>query len=232
MKPAIIIGIAFVLLIPVSVFAQEDPTKITVTIIGDPVIHLDSSNRLLRATVEIQNYNPQDGYYFMKIVQVQTGTGIKQSEILPTDIANDLWGVPIAFMITDDVEVGKYEIQIRTEFGTETAKAEFSILESAPEPEPETASEPESVPVNESTIITSKETLIPKIVSEPTMVEVEITQNEIPKQIEDELKEEFKETNYGYVAIGYFVVFGIPTIIVGLIIWKIKQREKKEQPIL
>ena len=230
MKPVIIITIAFVLLLPVSVFAQEDPAKITVTIIGDSVINLDSSNKLLRANVEIENYNPQEGYYYMQIVHTQTGTIIKESEIFPKYYADQLWTVPIAFMITNDVQLGIYEIQIRTEFGSQTAKAEFSILESAPEPEPETASEPESVPVNESTIITSKETSIPKIVSEPTMVEVEITQNEILKQIEDELKEEFKETNYAYIAIGLFVVIGIPLIVVRLIIWKIKQREK--EPIL
>ncbi len=55
-----------------SVQASELP-EITVTIIGDPVIVLNSQKNMIRANVEIENYDPRDGYYFMKVVDTSSG---------------------------------------------------------------------------------------------------------------------------------------------------------------
>ena len=51
------------------VYAAEESTRITVSIVGDPVIDLDSTNRLMRASVEVINYNPAaTGHYFMQLI--------------------------------------------------------------------------------------------------------------------------------------------------------------------
>ena len=54
---------------------RED-TEIKVSIVGNSVIDLDSSNRLIRAYVEVINFDPVDGYYLMHIIQPITNKNI------------------------------------------------------------------------------------------------------------------------------------------------------------
>ena len=138
-------------------------TEITVTIIGDPVIVLNSPKNMIRANVEIENYDPRDGYYFMKVVDTSSGQVLRESEVLPKPAVNDIWGVQIAYLPQhNEIEIGEYEIQIITEFGSATGKTSFSVtdimspdsqeivstekvVEQSPESEP-TSSPPESTP--------------------------------------------------------------------------------------
>jgi len=63
--------------------AAEEPTRIIVTIVGEPVIDLDSTNRLMRANVEVTNYNAAaTGHYFMQLIQSSTGKILSEKEIL------------------------------------------------------------------------------------------------------------------------------------------------------
>jgi len=145
-----------------SVQASE-LTEITVTIIGDPVIVLNSPKNMIRANVEIENYDPRDGYYFMKVVDTSSGQVLRESEVLPMPKGNDIWGVQIAYLPQhNEIEIGEYEIQIITEFGSATGKTSFSVtdkispdsqeivstekvVEQSPESEP-TPSPPEPTP--------------------------------------------------------------------------------------
>jgi len=124
-----LVAIAFVtgsLTTGATVFAEEDPTIISVNFIGEPEIYLDSGSKMIRADVEIENYSPSAGYYFMRISN-SDGT-IKETEIFPTDRGNDLWGVQVAHMVASETP-DTFTILIFSETGTATATATFSSLE-------------------------------------------------------------------------------------------------------
>ena len=105
-------------------FAEED-TIISVKIIGEPEIYLDLNNKMIRAEVEIENYTPSDGYYFMRI---SNSSGIiKETEIYPTDKGNDMWGTQIGYLVTSKA-LDTFTILIYSEFGTATATETISLL--------------------------------------------------------------------------------------------------------
>lgn len=109
--------------------------KITVTMVGNSVYNFDEKNRLVRASVNVANYNPGDGYYYMQIIQPNTGKVIKESEILITERDNDMWGAEIASMINDEAVIqngkivqGDYTLNVFTSQGTMTGSTKFSII--------------------------------------------------------------------------------------------------------
>ena len=119
-------SLIFSIVIIQSAFAEEDPTIISVKIIGEPEIYLDLNNKMIRAEVEIENYTPSDGYYFMQISN--SSEIIKETEIYPSDKGNDLWGVQVAYMVTSEIP-DAFTILIFSETGTATATTTFSSLE-------------------------------------------------------------------------------------------------------
>lgn len=127
-----IVLITFGIIISGITFAQaSELTKITVTIIGDPVIVIQE-NVLIRANVEIENYDPAEGYYFMKVINVTDGSILNESEIQPKFMGDDIWGVQVAYMAQgNELGVGEYEIQIVTEFGTASASTKFTVVETS-----------------------------------------------------------------------------------------------------
>jgi len=127
--PKMVILLAFFGIISMNTAYSSEDTIITVTMVGDSVISLDSKNQIIRANVEIENFNPSDGHYFMKIVNTSTGEEIKESEIFPKYKKSQMWGVQIAYIPYEKkLVVGKYEIQIITEFGNKVGKAAFSVV--------------------------------------------------------------------------------------------------------
>ena len=136
-------------------FAESDPI-ITIQMNGPSTFYLDSPNQIIRAIVEIQNYTPSDGIYFMKVTHLPTQIVMRDFEIYPRASGNDLWAVQIAYpFLESDVRFGgqtffgEFEIHIRTENGSQTASTKFSIFESQDEPEseptPESSPEPETL---------------------------------------------------------------------------------------
>jgi len=130
-------------------FAEFESTEpiITVQMNGPSTFYLDESNQIIRATVEIQNYTPSDGYYFMKVTHLPTQKVMKDFDIYPKPSGNDLWTVQIAYpflesdiKIGDQTLLGEFEIHIRTEKGSQTASTKFSILESQDKSEPKSVS--------------------------------------------------------------------------------------------
>jgi hypothetical protein len=147
-------------------FSESSDTIITVQMNGPSTFYLDQSNQIIRATVEIQNYTPSDGIYFMKVTHLPTQRVMKDFDIYPKPSGNSLWSVQIAYpflesdiKIGDQAFLGEFEILIRTEFGSQTASTKFLIFEytygpeSIPEitstPELETTLEPEPTPQSE-----------------------------------------------------------------------------------
>ena len=118
-----------------STTSGEDESKVSVSIIGNPIINLDSDNRLIRAYVDVLNFNPSDGYYFMRIVQIPTDKVIIEKEIIIREKSNGKAGTDIAYMIDDDaiktnnaIIQGDYALQVFSKNGNSTAATTFSIV--------------------------------------------------------------------------------------------------------
>jgi len=133
----IILGIIATFSIGVDYAIAETDPIIIVQMNGPSTFYLDESNQIIRATVEIQNYTPSDGIYFMKVTHLPTQKVMRDAEIYPRASGNDMWSVQIAYpFLESDIKVGdqtlfgEFEIHIRTEFGSQTASTKFSILES------------------------------------------------------------------------------------------------------
>jgi len=118
------------------VFADEDEiTQVMINFITDPTIEYDSTDRLVRANVEISNYNPGDGYHFMRVTNIATEEILRDTEIMPKYQGNQMWGVQIAYLVPDQIEkdeiVGDYLIEVYSEFGTAMSTTIFSVVDSS-----------------------------------------------------------------------------------------------------
>jgi len=121
------------LIYPVLAHADET-TQVEITLLSEPIMNFDSSDRLLRANIGITNYDPQDGYYFMKITNLETEEIVKDFEIMPKYKGDDVWGVQIAHLIPSQIEkeeiIGDYQIEIYSEYGLAKATTVFSVIDS------------------------------------------------------------------------------------------------------
>ena len=118
-----------------QVYGDEESPIITINFISGNIIDLDEGQQMIRASVEIQNYNPQDGYHFMQVIRLSDGEIIKDTEIFPRNITNELFGVQVShYLVPDEFEeevLGDYEIRIFSEFGSSEADEIFSIVKSS-----------------------------------------------------------------------------------------------------
>ena len=132
-------SVLLVFLLPSNILAQSDEgwdeeTIIDVSIVGEPVINLDSSNTLLRVYVNITNFDPSDGYYYLRVTQSATDTIISEEEIVIREKSNGQAGADVAHLITEDeinhtgIMLGNYDVLVLTEFGTAIGNATFSII--------------------------------------------------------------------------------------------------------
>ena len=138
-KFLIFFSIMAAFLIPPNVLAESDEgwdaeTIIDVSIVGVPVINLDSSNTLLRVYVDITNFDPSDGYFFLRIIQSATNTIISEDEILIREKSNGEAGADVAHLILEDElgttanMLGNYEVFVFSEYGSAIGTATFSVI--------------------------------------------------------------------------------------------------------
>ena len=160
---------------------QESPTKITIKT-NDIVYYLNSTNSNIQADVEIQNYSPNDGLYFIKIIHIPTQKILKIFEVQPIDSGFGLWTAQIVYpiqeseIITDDQTLfGEFELQINTEYGFQTATTTFSILETPDELNLEMMPKPE-----ETAQLNSEENfpIITEILKKSNQIHISWTQDE------------------------------------------------------
>jgi len=127
-----------ILILQLTIFESANAselTKIKVTLVGEPIINLDETNRFIRASVEVENYDAAgEGHFYMQLIQ-PGGKIISEEEILIIPLANQVWGTQIAGMLDDEKimkggkpVLGKYEIKIITELGSATGSAFFTII--------------------------------------------------------------------------------------------------------
>jgi len=127
---------AFGFLLPISyIHAEEESAEIIVEFLNGAIIDLDAGTQLIRAAVTINNYDPQDGYHYMKVVKLENNTLIKESEIIPSYIDDITWGVQILHYIdtatSEEDLMGDYELSVYSEFGTAESIVPFSIIKSS-----------------------------------------------------------------------------------------------------
>lgn len=149
-----------------QVYADEELPVITINLVSGNVIDLDENPQMIRANVEIQNYNPQDGYHYMEITRLSDGEVIKNTEILPHLIggstSENLYGVQISYYLDPDSNeedlIGDYGLRIYSEYGSAEAVSTFSIIKSS----------------------------MPLIVTQNTVEELETPEKEITQESENE----------------------------------------------
>jgi len=142
----------------------EEPVEqqqLEISIVGEPVIILDEINRLIRAHVEVNPFNPSDGSYSLKVVQLSTQKVLSDKTILMSEKTDELWNVDFIYVVDDnelgEQKVGNYELFVYTEFGSSIARIEFSIVQSSLseiQQESESTSETVSDPVEVSELVT------------------------------------------------------------------------------
>ena len=170
MNSKLLLGLLPVLLLlPAQAFAQEEPTIITITFVSGDKIDLDENPQMIRADIEIQNYDPQDGYHFMEVIRLSDNEIIKNTEILPKliggEVSDNLYGVQILHYLEPDANeenlIGDYGLRIYSEFGTAEAVSTFSVIKS-------------SMPV-----VTTQNTIEELVTPEEETTETEETETEI-----------------------------------------------------
>ena len=117
------------------VYGIEELPIVTIDFISGNIIDLDKNTQMIRAEIQIQNYNPQDGYHFMQIIRSSDGEIIKTTEIFPKFVDDNLFTVQILHYLEPDEDetnlIGEYGMRIFSEFGTSEITSTFSIIKSS-----------------------------------------------------------------------------------------------------
>ena len=141
-KSWLLVFIFVIFLIPTSYVAKadeetswEEESQISVSIVGNAIINLDSNNKLLRAYVDIVNHDPGNGYYFLRVIQSATDKIISEEEIIIREKSNDKAGADIAHMFNEEeisingtAVLGDYKIEVFSENGNAIGTTTFSII--------------------------------------------------------------------------------------------------------
>jgi hypothetical protein len=175
---------------------------ILVTIQGDSVFYLDSSNAIIRGDVKILDFSPSDGLYFMKVTHVPTQKTLKDFEIYPKFLGDDKWGTQIAYPILDtDIQFGgqtlygQFQIDVTSESGKRGGTS-FFIFQSQEADEPPVPKVPEWVKnnaawwadglIDDQTFISGIQFLIKeKILNVPTTQSTTNTESAVPEWIKN-----------------------------------------------
>jgi len=138
-KVLIFFSIIATFLFPTNILAESDvgwdaETIIDVSIVGNSVINLDSTNTLLRVYVNITNFDPSDGYYFLRVIQSATNTIISEDNIIIREKSNGEAGADVAHLLKEDTlgtttnMLGNYEVMVFTEHGSAIGNTTFSVI--------------------------------------------------------------------------------------------------------
>jgi len=128
-------------LLPINyIHAEEESAEIFIDFLTGDIVDLDAGAKMIRADITITNYNPQDGYTFMKVTKLSDLSIIKESEILPNYLNDTAWTVQILHYLDpsaiEDNLLGDYELSVYSEFGNAETIAPFSIIKGSLTPIP------------------------------------------------------------------------------------------------
>ena len=215
----------------------EDFSNNRITIkMEDDTFYLNSPNKIVRASVEIQNFSPSgDGIYFMKVTHIPTQKVMKDFEIYPKASGNDLWSVQIAYPILesdlkfgDQTLFGEFEIHIRTEKSSDTASTVFSIHESQYDIKPEISADEDIEPKSASLENTTSEET-PQVPVEETISELDELNENTETDIEEQwtIQKDEESVQNLMNALPYLIII-IAVIIGAVIAIKIKNKNNND----
>ena len=114
-------------------------TEVKVTTVSGSVIDLDSleKDRMVRAYGEFVDFDLNDGYFLMKIIQPSTGEIISESKIYVASTAEGLinFNSHVVYLISDEaikngnIMTGDYQMQLTTKDGSAVEHIPFSIID-------------------------------------------------------------------------------------------------------
>jgi len=194
-KISSIASIVILIMIVIPIIHASELTQIKVILKGETVINLDETNRLMRASVEVLNYDAAgDGYFYMQLIQ-PGGKIISEEEIMISSKSNDLWGTEIAGMLDDEKimkggkpVLGEYEIKVITELGTATGSAYFTIIKpSDPQTSIKKVEEKLSPTLqeNNSTSITEIENEQEEVVEDSELISNGVVDQKVPEWVKN-----------------------------------------------
>ena len=86
----------------------------------------------------IQNYDPRNGHYYMKVTNLSTNETIKDTQIIPKQVDEGLWSVQISHylapQIDEETALGDYELEVYAKDGSAIGKNFFKITKSSLKP--------------------------------------------------------------------------------------------------
>ena len=194
-KISSIASIIVLIMIVIPIIHASELTQIKVILKGETVINLDETNRLMRASVEVLNYDAAgDGYFYMQLIQ-PGGKIISEEEIMISSRANQMWGSEIGGMLDDEKimkggkpVLGQYEIKVFTELGTATGSAYFTIIKpSDPQTSIEKVEEEISPTLqeNNSTSITEIENEQEEVVEDSELISNGVVDQKVPEWVKN-----------------------------------------------
>ena len=114
---------------------SDDPPIITIDFLGSSEIYLDSKDRMIRANVVIENYDPTDGHSFMRVTNLSTNETLKDAQINPKFVDEGLWKVQVSHYLAPQVDeqtvLGEYKIEVYSQYGPTVGENFFQILKSS-----------------------------------------------------------------------------------------------------
>jgi len=174
-----------------QIYADEELPIITINFVSGDIIDLDDGQQMIRLDVQIQNYNPQDGYTWMEVTRVSDGEIIKNTEIFPMVVGGSvdgLFGVQVLHYLepgqNEETLIGDYTLRIYSDYGSSASVSTFSIIKSSM-PVIVTQNEVDELITNE-TLATPEELTIPdEIITPDEEVEDIVESAKIPSWVHD-----------------------------------------------
>jgi len=122
-----------------QVLGDEELPIISIDFVSGNIIDLDESPQMIRAYIQILNYDPRDGYHYMQVIRVSDGEIIKNTEIFPkvnsgATYDNTFQVQILYYMEPDQIDenmIGDYTLRIYSEFGSSESISTFSIVKSS-----------------------------------------------------------------------------------------------------
>jgi len=119
-----------VLTMPLAQAAES--TQIDATLIGNSAIDVNGEvgERLVRAYAQFANFDINEKYFNVDIIQLETGNVVSSSQVKVYSTSDGLinFGSLVGYLVPEDSLAGNYQIEISTINGIMAEPVQFSIL--------------------------------------------------------------------------------------------------------
>ncbi len=109
-----------------------EATQIDATLIGNSAIDVNGEvgERLVRAYAQFANFDINEKYFNVDVIQLETGNTISSSQVKVYSTSDGLinFGSLVGYLVPKDSLAGNYQIEISTINGIMAEPVQFSIL--------------------------------------------------------------------------------------------------------